>query len=464
MRYSLDDAWALLGRGQYARAALICEGLLKTDPENPAVLSCKAMSNWSRRYQVTEALADMKLAVKLAPKVGSLHHNYATILASLGKLDEACAEFRTALDLNPLDTQAFYSLSQNMRFMDEDPVVMRMRRAYEQGRLPAPAREFAGYGLAKVYDDLGRPEDAFAYVTEANKLGARPYDLAADQARLAELQSLAETGLFPKTPNSAVTSKAPVFVVGMPRSGTTLVESVLARHPDVFAAGELPFVPEVENTILQRLKARGGVNHGPDFALLDIPEHQYRRWAESLLERVWQMAGNRYPVFTDKLPHNAIRLGLIAKLFPDARVIHVRRNPLDTGLSNFFMRFHAGHGYSNHLDMIGAQFRIVTDSVATWRRTVDIDILDVRYEALVSEAEPEVRRLLDFIGLEFNDKCLRPHRGDRGVMTASQWQVRQPIYGHAVSRWRAYEKWLQPMIAALGGMGWIEAYDRDDKL
>lgn len=461
MQTSLNEAWAQLNRGQFANAASICDQILKVQPDNAAALGCRAMSNWSQRKNVPAALLDMQRAISLAPNAAGHRHNHATILASVGKLDEAQAEFRKSLDLNPDNTQAFYSLAQNSRFTDEDEMVRRVRSRLDQGEITGPAREFASFGLAKIYDDLGRAGEAFRFASDANRIGARPYNLAADQARLADLYSLAESGLFHTTPGSGLHNKAPVFVVGMPRSGTTLVESVLARHPDAYAAGELPFMPQVEQQVIAALSKKGAVNHGPDFALLDVPHEQYREWAENVLSSVWKLAGQKFPVFTDKLPTNAVRLGLISKLFPDARIIHVKRNPLDTGLSNFFTRFHAGHGYASYLDKIGARFRIIADSIAAWKRTADIDILDVRYERMVGDAEPEVRRLLEFIGLEFDDKCLRPHRGERGVMTASQWQVRQPIYQHSVAKWQRYEEWLDPMIAALGGHRWIDVYNQD---
>jgi hypothetical protein len=162
-------------------------------------------------------------------------------------------------------------------------------------------------------------------------------------------------------------------------------------------------------------------------------------------------------ILTDKTPDNAFRLGLIALLFPHARVIHMRRHPLDTGLSNLFTRFTAGQGFSFHQAALGERIRQTAQVMTAWKSVLPLPILDISYERLVAEPEAQSRRLIDFAGLDWDPACLTPERAQRQVQTASQWQVRQKIHTDSVGRFRGYEEWLAPMIEAMGGRDRIDA-------
>jgi hypothetical protein len=179
--------------------------------------------------------------------------------------------------------------------------------------------------------------------------------------------------------------------------------------------------------------------------------------SEELLKGMADRATAPFRFAVDKLPDNALRLGLISLLFPKAKIVHVRRHPLDVGLSNFMKRFTNGQGFAFRQDWIGAKTRLIADSMALWRRAVDLPILDVQYEDLVAAPEGQSRRLVAFTGLDWTDACLAPENTQRSVLTASQWQVRQPIYRGSVGRWKHYESHLQPMIDAMGGWDWINA-------
>jgi len=458
MSYSLDYAWSLHSQGQFELAASVCSQILKSEPDNPAALCCKAMSNWSRSHNIEGALKDMRRAVKLAPQIGGLRHNLATVLASLGKLEDACHQFRRALKINRLDAEAFYGLSQNMRFVHDEPLVKGMRMALKQEQLPDRLREFAAFGLAKIYDDLGRHKEAIKYIDEANRYGKRFWDMGVEEARLSQLDHLAETERFAQVKDSGEHSEAPIFIVGMPRSGTTLVENILARHQSVFAGGELMFLPLIERAIVANRQQKQGENQGVDLALLDVGAEEFASYAQQVLREVKKKSGRAFPRFTDKLPHNSERVGLISKLFPKARIIYVRRHPLDTGISNLFIRFNQGHGYSYDQQLTGQHFRNVSRTMENWRKIAGIPILDVSYEQLIKTPQEVARQMLEFVGLEWSRDCLSPEKVERGVLSASQWQVRQPIYAHAVARWVPYENWLEPMIRAMGGRDWIERY------
>jgi len=326
---------------------------------------------------------------------------------------------------------------------------------YANPALDLARREFLAYGLAKVFDDLGVPYKAVTYAIEANRLGARPFDMSHEAAAVDKLSALAAENAFRHARRSGHPSRAPLFIVGMPRSGTTLVESILSRHTDVFAQGETGNLAAVEADGFVRLGLNPQVVGRHQMALALQPDWLTAR-AEALLQRARATAGRTFGVITDKLLENAVRLGQLKRPFPNARVIHVRRHPLDTGISNFFQRFSSGQGYSNRLDWIERRSRQVADSMAIWKRALDLQILDVSYEKLVADPESEARRLVAFASLEWTDACLEPQHTQRSVLTVSQWQARQPINRRSVDRWRRYEPWIGPMVEAMGGFEWID--------
>ena len=458
---SIEEAWRRLARGDFQGAAEMSTRLLQRSPNDISALGCQAMSTWQLGGDIDRSIATMRRAAGLAPNVSSLWHNLATLLASNGEMDEAGDAFLKAIALKPDDTEAFYGLTQNRKFTEVTPLVRQMLDHYAGGRLAQAPQEFVCFGLAKVYADLGDHGRAMHFCLEANRLANRPYDAERPRADLAELRRMTASGSLRQLAPSTETGRAPVFIVGMPRSGTTLVESVLARHPDVFAGGEMLHMFEVERALLQWARQQKGYGGGPYEVLKLVSPDVLSRNAEAVLKRVEKSAGRPFSVFTDKLPENSQRLGLISKVLPHARVIYVRRHALDCCISNLFQRFAMGHGFSFRQDLLGERYRQVAETMELWRKSIDLPILDVSYEKLVADPEPQIRRIVDFAGLAWDPACLTPERADRKVMTASQYQVKQPINRQSVDRWRPYEEWIQPLIMALGGLDWIEAEQRE---
>ena len=451
----LDRAWQLLSQERFGEALQQSSAVLARFPGNVSALACHAMANWKSEGDIAVSIEEMQRAVTAAPMVASIRHNLATLYASAGNVEGAAREFEAALRIKPDDTLAFYGLTQNQKFRDESDLVRAMVALDRNPVLDAHRREFLNFGLAKVFDDLNVPERAMGYAIEANRLGARAYPIAAEGHAVDQLKELAGLDAFRNARDSGHPSTAPLFIVGMPRSGTTLVEAILARHPDVISLGESLLMPELEAVAFQRLtnSRRDG---GRNAMMLDLDRDWLRAKAEIWMQHVTSRAGRPFKIVVDKLPENAVRLGLIRRLFPKARVVHVRRHPLDTGVSNFFQRFSSGQGYSTRLDWIGIRIRQVADSMEVWKQALDLPILDVSYEKLVADPESEARRLVAFAGLDWTDACLTPEKAERSVLTASQWQVRQPINTASVARWTRYEPWLGPMIAAMGGMAWVD--------
>jgi hypothetical protein len=462
MMATAADAWTLCGQGSFKEAAELSALLLEADPRNASALCCLAMCRWQLGIAPETCLADLRRAAEMAPNEAQIHHNLATVLASEGQIEEADAHFFRALELKPDDAEAFYGLSQNYRFTAETDLVQSMLAYYSSGQFTARAREYACFGLAKAFSDLGQADRAMHFCLEGNWLAQRSYEAEVPRANLAELRELAGRDIFRHIAAGKFLPPAtPLFIVGMPRSGTTLVETILARHPAVFAGGETTLMLEVERALFAWCQQERGYMGGPHGMLAELPRDYFTRNAEAVMRRIAAAAGERhFSAFTDKLPENTQRLGLIAKLFPTARVIYVRRHPLDCCLSNLFQHFARGNGFAFSQTLLGERYRQVAETMEIWRGALDLPMLDVSYEALTADPEPTIRRILDFAGLGWDPACLKPEQAQRRIMTASQYQVRQPINRNSVDRWRAYEPWLQPLVAALGGMDWIEAEQR----
>jgi sulfotransferase family protein len=248
--------------------------------------------------------------------------------------------------------------------------------------------------------------------------------------------------------SETATWEGPLFIVGMPRSGTSLVEQILASHPQVHGGGELDVMFKAATAAMQKLSRQGWAEFPQYFNRLSLGT------ADELADIYLQPLIALNPAaqrITDKMPLNFLHVGLIALLFPQSRVIHCRRDPMDTCLSCFMTDFAAGNEFSYDLTALGHFHRQQERLMAHWKSVLDLPIFDVNYEQLVSDPQPQTRRLLEFAGLSWNDKCLRFHENDRFVNTASNEQVRRPMYKSSVQRWKNYEKHLIPLQAALGG-------------
>jgi len=297
--------------------------------------------------------------------------------------------------------------------------------------------------LGKLLDRLGRYDEAFESFAEANALDRASCDIAKIGDEIDCLIAAFAVDVWPDLPRAKVESERPVFIVGMPRSGTTPTEQILPSHPEVAAAGELVYLDRLTPVIAMELGAPW-----PQVARQIDAGNAERYWRPylELLERHSATAR----LVTDKLPGNFMHLGLIRLLFPEAPVIHCRRDPLDTCLSNFFQQFQEGLAYSFDLLDTGHYYLQYRRLMEHWRAVLPGGFLDSDYEALVADPEGRSRALVTHCGLEWNETCLAPHELKREVKTASNWQVRQPIYQSSARRWKRYEKYLGDLKAMLG--------------
>ena len=441
-----DTAWQFLAASRFAEASELARSILGREPDNVAALACAAMADWELGRPVVASISLLERAVALAPTNAPLWHNLATLQASRGDMDAACTGFERALDINPADTRAFFSLAQNRRFGPGDPRLQHMLGLYSAGTLDRGALEFLCFGLAKVYADLGNISRSMHFCIEANWLAGRGWDSQRERLRLQAIRDMAEHGDFARGP-SRQPGPAPVFIVGMPRSGTTLVEAMLSRHPDVHAMGETKHIFDLDRQLIGHNQSR----------LPELDRDKARAAAETTLKAMRHGSPPHARIVTDKTPKNAFHIGLIARLFPGARIIHVRRHPLDCGLSNLMTRFTGGQGFSFRQNDLGERIRQTAEVMTIWRRLDLLPILDVSYDLLVADPEVQGRRMIDFLGLGWDASCLSPEQASGQVRTASQFQVRQKIHRGSVGRHLPYREWLDPLVEALGGDAWIEA-------
>jgi tetratricopeptide (TPR) repeat protein len=405
--------------------------------------------------QVDEAMRCFRESVRINPNYPVAHNNLGFILEAKGRIDEAIAEFRESLRLDPNNSQALASLSGflttgQFRFSDEER--QRMQALAARTDLPSDDLCRLHFALGRVHDKAREHDPAFEHFRRANELrrelmarrGA-VYDPEAFRRQVDRLIAFFTPDWFARVRSFGSESDLPIFVVGMMRSGTTLAEQILASHPRVHGAGELRDIGRIVDSLPQRL---GATEEYPEcLQRLDAPTAQ--TLAETYLQRLRQLGGEAVRV-VDKMPANSLHLGVIATLFPRARIIHCLRDPIDTCLSCFFQNFGEPHPFTHDLNHLGQYYQEHKRLMAHWTRMLPVPLFELRYEELTADQQAVSRRLLDFCGLDWDERCLRFNETQRPVRTSSILQVRQPLYRSSVGRWKRYEQYLKPLLEALG--------------
>jgi tetratricopeptide (TPR) repeat protein len=393
-----------------------------------------------------EAIAHYRSTLAIKPGDAETHGRLGEALLSLGRSAEAHAAFAKALANTPKKAGAYWNLSNSKRLTPDGPHFTAMQElARKPALLTAEEQIDLYFALGKAFGDLGETRQSFLHLIRGNsiKRSQIDYDEARTLGRLDRIRTAFTSAMMREKLGLGNPSEVPVFIVGMPRSGTTLVEQIVASHPKIFGAGELRAMANIAERI-------GGPNRTPfPEAVPVLPGSQLHALGTEYLQAVRRLAPTAERI-TDKMPGNFALVGLIHLALPRARIIHVCRDLRDTALSCFSILFARGHEFTYDLSELGRYCVAYRKLMDHWCDVLPGVMLEVQYEDLVAGLEPTARRIVTHCGLDWDDACLAFHRTERPVRTASANQVRQPIYRDSVGRWRHHEDELQPLLEALG--------------
>lgn len=452
MRPDVYEAWATLGDLQHTESMLA-----DAEASLQQAVALRPGSSKSRvalgllladRNDMEAAVGEFDHALELEPDNPKTWAQKASLLEKSGKLagnkESAAVCYRRALELRPDYGAAHYALALLQRDSHETDDIRRMERAYQSAGLSGDDRILIGFALGRVFDDRGEYDRAFQFARQANQSQRQLFSYSTD--RQAEFFQRHRKGLgrefIDHCDGQGIADNTPVFVLGMPRSGTSLVEQILASHPEVYGAGEVEysrvFVEETEKLTDQPF---------PLDATRLTPE-KLRELGATYIERLKSQAGDTQRV-TDKLPHNFLRIGLFTAIMPAARIIVCERDPMDNCLSIYQHHFSAAHGYSCDLTELAEYYRLYRDIMTFWHELLPGRIYALSYEALVTDTETQVKQLLEYCELPFHEDCLSFHKTERSVGTPSASQIRKPVHSRSIGRWKNFAHHLEPLRSAL---------------
>lgn len=439
-------------RNMFLEAIPFLEQAIKLKPSMPEMYANMAVC-LVRVQRYEEALEYAEKALKLNPDNPNVYDTIGSALVELGELDEAESYFLKAIKLHRLFGTAYSNLTQAKKFTDKDLPFIRKTEALLKESMPAKDRKSLHFALSKMYDDLKEWKKAFSHAQKANLLEESSREENPPPKKFFKsMQAVYTPEFFAQHQDIGNPSTIPVFIVGMPRSGTSLTEQIISSHPLAAGAGELGDIHKLANTITE-----------------PVDPKLYRAQIEKLCnaQDIEEISGRYLKTLTteretaqkitDKMPENYFYLGLIMLLFPNAKIIHVKRNPLDTCLSCYFQPF-PFLDWTFTPEWIGNRYASYRKIMEFWHKVLPPDsIMDLQYEDLIASPEETARQLIDFCDLEWDPVCLEFYKTKRAVNTASVWQVRQPLYKSSVRRWRDYGPAIRDLALPL-----IKYLDQED--
>ncbi len=394
-----------------------------------------------RQGKIDDARAHYECALVLKPDYANAHNNLGNVFKEQGEFDHAMAHYGRAIAISPHYAEAHLNRSDIKSFQPGDADLSMLEALAGSGDLSPDRALYIHFALAKALDDVKDYGRAFEHLRQGNALKREriDYDEMGVLKLFERISTVFDRSLLDRFQGAGDPSSVPVFVLGMPRSGSTLVEQILAGHPQIHAAGELTVLEKMELPRPESVPAL-------DAAVL-------RRLGQIYLSQLPKVAEGKVRI-VDKLPANFLRIGLIRLMLPNARIIHTMRNPIDTCLSCYSKLFNNGLPFSYDLAELGRYYRGYSELMTHWRSVLPPGaMLDVSYEEVVDDLEGQARRLIDYCGLPWDDRCIDFQRSARPVRTASVVQVRQPLFRGSVQRWRHYESGLAPLLDELARGG-----------
>ena len=394
-----------------------------------------------------EAEAAYRKAIEIEPDLSATHNNLGSLLQSLGRLEDAEAALRQALAIKPDYATAFRHLSSLNSFSVGDADIRHAEKVLASATVTDDQVMDFSFALAKAYDDVGDYDRAFSHLEKGNRIkrASIAHDAGLDQSIIERTIAAFDRDVFARLAGNGFPSEAPIFIVGMPRSGTTLVEQIVASHSQVQAGNELQDFVRLGLELGERIQSS---NSYPE-AVADLRPEDLEPLGRAYVEQVSRRLAPTTR-FTDKQTENFRTIGLIHLALPNAKIIHCLRDPVDTCLSCYKTYFVNDVDFAYDLPELGRHYRARTRLMDHWHTVLPGRILDIRYEDLVADQETLTRGLLEFCGLPWEDACLAFHENPRPVLTASAAQVRRPIYRDALNRWKHYERHLAQLFEALG--------------
>ena len=444
-------AVVLSRRAKYAMALHEIEKLLAEEPWNPSYRNLAAGVNASLG-DYDRALGAYEALLQEHPSQSRVWLSFGHALKSAGHRRRSEGAYRKAIALEPTLGEAYWSLANLKTFRFEEADIGCMNEAVNAVGLPEDDQLHFNFALGKALEDRGEFASSFAHYSAgaAMRRKVHPYSARATGEHVRRSRALYTAPFMQARRGQGNQAADPVFIVGLPRAGSTLVEQILASHSSVEGTMELPDIPSIVTDLLGDESTTGTSAYPECLALLKAEE--IRALGERYLSQTRIQRRTQKPYFIDKMPNNWLHVGLIHLILPNARIIDVRRHPLACGLSCFKQHFARGQNFTYDLADIGLYYRDYVELLAHMESVAPGCVYRVVYERLIRDTETEVRRLLRHCGLPFEEQCLRFYETQRPVRTASAEQVRQPIYSGGVEHWRNFQEWLSPLEQALGSV------------
>ena len=444
----IDYIQVLRKQQKYEAALSHAKVLVEQEPKNPQFQSVFAVESMQSGDYDT-ALRTFDSILKILPEEPATLTSRGNALKTQGKKEEAIDSYRRAIKKYPAHGEAYYSLANLKLFTFTDTEIAAMESQEQNPGVSHMARIYLDFALGKAFEDMGDYDKAFSYYERGNSF-KRSQSRFISEDLTAEFKAQAEVfsqGFVQKYTDSGFDAPDPIFIVGLPRSGSTLLEQILASHSKIDGTMELPNILSLAQK-LRRGDKMSGTSHYPSI-LKTMDAQSLRSFGEAYINDTRVHRGQA-PFFIDKMPNNFRHIGLINLILPNAKIIDARRHPMGCCFSAFKQLFHEGQEFSYGLKEVGTYYKDYVDLMDHWDEVLPGKVLRVQYEEVVADLETQVRRILDYCGLDFEESCVSFYETDRAVRTPSSEQVRQPIYKSGVEQWKNFEGNLDPLKQALG--------------